>query len=540
MVKTNSATKGFAILSAAGILNKILSVVYVPVLLQIVGDVGYGIYSAGYQIYAIIYLLTNSGFPIAISKLQAELTAHEDYKNAQKSLKVAKLLLYTYGFIMAALTALFARDITNSMGYDRSYLVILALSPTMLFTAMSSTYRGYFNGNSDMGPTAVSQIVEQFLNVSLSLLFALLLKPYGIEWACAGATVGTTLGALGSAIYLSCAYKKNKQYIYYEDSDMAEIKTGKLARKLLSYALPIAFNSIVVFGGNVVDLWNTKQRLVAAGFSSVDSYVKYGVLGKYNQLLNVPLAITAALHIVLIPSFSSALALKDLKLFKHYINQAFRVSLMISVPAAVGLGVLSKPVFLMLFSQKYVDGWYLMAVGSVVIVLVSVVQVQTGILQSINKTRLSTISMLLGILVKFFINYFLIAVPYVNITGAVIGTIICYGVALYVNIKYTQKFAPVKIKIRKHIGRPAVASFVMGVITAISYKFVFYILGFIHNAYWANAVSTVLAIVIGMLVYGAVMLKIGGIDMEDLEMIPYGRKLMKFIPSRILATSKAR
>lgn len=535
MSKNTSATKGFAILSAAGILNKVLSVLYVPVLLQIIGDVGYGIYNAGYQIYVFIYVLTNSGFPIAISKLQAELLTHGDFRNARRSLKITKVLLFTYGLVMATLTAVFAKQIATAIGWENSYLVILALSPTMFFSAISCTYRGFFNGNSNMKPTAMSQVIEQFLNVTLSLLFAILLKPYGLEWSCAGATVGTTLGSLGSALYLNFTYRKHKNFLDQKTSDdLKVIRLKVLARRLLSYAVPIAFNSVVVYGGNLVDLWNTRQRLDAAGFSQVDSYIKYGVLGKYTQLLNVPLAITAALHIAVIPSFSSAIALKDRKLLKEHINHAFRTSLMLSIPAAVGLGVLSKPVFLLLFSQKYVDGWYLMAIGSIVIILVSIVQVQAGVLQCLNKTRLSTIAMLVGIFIKIIINYFLIAIPSINIAGAVAGTIVCYMVAIYINKKYIRKFSPVKVRIKKHMGRPIVASAAMGVIAAVSHKLFALILGFFLGSYMTNALATLIAIAIGAASYGIIMLRIGGIDLEDLKTMPYGHKLMRFIPSRLL------
>ncbi|KPU46333.1 putative cell division protein YtgP [Oxobacter pfennigii] len=540
MSKSSSATKGFAVLSAAGILNKVLSVLYVPILLQIIGEEGYGIYSAGYRIYVFIYVLTNSGFPIAISKLQAELLAHDDFRNARRSHRIARLLLTCYGLFMTVITVVFAGHITNAIGFDRSYRVILALAPTMLFSAISCTYRGYFNGHSDMKPTAMSQVIEQFLNVVLSLIFALLLKPYGLDWACAGATVGTTLGSLGSALYLNRAFKKDRNFLLRNTpDDLMTIRYRALAYRLLAYALPIAFNSVVVFGGDVVDLWNTNQRLIAAGFSSADAYIKYGVLSKYTQLLNVPLAITAALHIATIPTFSSTIALKNFKLLKDQISHTFRVSLLLSIPSAVGLGVLSKPVFLMLFGGEYVDGWYLMAIGSVVIILVSIVQVQAGILQSVNKTRLSTIAMLAGIFVKIFINYFLIAVPEVNIRGAVIGTIVCYIIAIFINFKYIKKFVPVGIKIKNQVGRPFLASAVMGVIAAASYKLFSMLTGLFMGAYISNALSTIIAIAIGALSYGLIMLKIGGIDIQDIKLMPYGSKIIKLIPKSFLNTERA-
>jgi stage V sporulation protein B len=539
MEKSRSATKGFAVLSAAELLIKILSVIYIPVLLQIVGDIGYGIYNAGYQIYVFIYVLTNSGFPVAISKLQAELIAHENFRDARRSFAIARLLLTIYGLIMSVVTIVYAKQITSVLGYDRSYLVILALSPTMLFSAISSAYRGYFNGYSNMKPTAVSKILEQFLNVSLSLLFAVILKPFGIEWACAGATVGTTLGSLGSALYLHYARRKSRSHLNLKTpAYVKRLRTKIIIYSLLSYSIPIAINSIVVFGGNIVDLWNTKLRLIAGGFTSDQSYIKYGVLGKYSQLLNVPLAITAALQVAMIPTLSTVVALKDNKLLKSHISEIFKLSLLLSIPAAVGLAVLSKPVFLLLFSQKYIDGWYLMAIGSVVIVLTTIVQIQSGILQVLNKTGLSTISMLFGIFIKIFINYFLIAMPSINITGAVIGTIVCYLIAAYVNSKFIRKILPVNVVIKKHFGRPIIASAAMAVIVAAIYRIFLVIFQSFMGSYISNALSTIAAIAAGAFTYMVIMIKIGGITMQDLDNIPYSNKIKKFIPKSVLSMAK--
>lgn len=536
MERKNTATKGFAVLSAAGIINKVLSVIYIPLLLQIVGDLGYGIYSAGYRIYVFIYILTNSGFPIAISKLQAELIAQQNYRDARRSFKIIKAVMTLYGLIMTVLTIIFASQITQALHYERSYLVILALAPTMLFTALSSTYRGFFNGSSYMTPTAMSQIVEQFLNVVLSLLFAYLLLPYGIEAACAGATVGTTVGALGSAMYLKSKHKDIWKFLKKKTPEnIPTIQAKDIVKRFLSYAVPIAINSIVINAGDLIDLWNTKICLLAAGFASDAADIKYGVLSKYNQILNVPLAITAALYVAIMPSFSAAVALKDNKLLKKHISDTFKITFLVSIPAAVGLTVLSRPVFMLLFSQKYLDGWNLMTVGAIVIILASVVQIQTSILQAINRTGLSTLAMLAGISVKIVINYILISIPSINILGAVIGTIVSLTIPIYLNSRSLRKYLPVEVVIRKHLGRPIIASAIMGIVVGGVYTLLMLVLQFIPSVYLVNAFSTVIAIIIGAAIYGFIMLKIGGISREDLETIPYISKLKRFIPSFLIS-----
>jgi Membrane protein involved in the export of O-antigen and teichoic acid len=541
MNKKESATKGFAILSAAGMLNKILSVLYVPILIRIVGDLGYGVYSAGYRVYTFIYIVTNSGFPIGISKLQAELLAHENYRDSKRSFRIIKLMMAAYGLVMAVLTALLAKQITGALHYEKSYLVILALSPTMLFSALSCSYRGFFNGHSDMKPTAMSQIIEQFLNVTLSLVFAVALMPKGIEWACAGATVGTTIGSLGSTLYLRATFNKKRRMLDGRTpGDVKPLSNSIIIKRLLSYVIPIAFNSIVVFGGDLIDLWNTQSRLLSAKFTSDVATIKFGILSKYSTLLNVPLAITTAMYVAAMPFFSKSIALKDYKQLKDHISDAYRTSLMISIPAAVGLAVLSKPIFLLLFSQRYLDGWNLMIIGSIVVVFASIVQIQGGMLQAANKTRLSTISLIVGLAVKTVINYILIAIPSLNIIGAVIGTIVFYVVAIYMNSRYIAKYVPVRVSIKKHMGRPIAASAAMAIAGSITYKLLFAVFHMAASTYISNALSTVAAILVSILTYGLIMLTIGGITEDDLNMLPYSRRIKKFIPSRILEKAQTK
>ena len=528
MGNETQARKGFAVLSVAGLLNKLLSVLYMPVLFQIVGELGYGIYSAGYKIYAFIYILTNAGFPIGIAKLEAELLARKNYRDAKRSFKVILIVLAIYGFLMAVATALFARPLTAAIHNSDSYLVILALAPTIFFSAVSSSFRGFFNGRSDMGPTAVSQILEQFLNVFLSLLFAFLLKPYGVVAACAGATVGTTLGSLGSALYLWSQYRKKAPgFETSAPADASILQNKAIVRRFLSYAVPIAVNSIIIFGTDLVDLANTSSRLVAAGLSANAATIQFGVLNKYSSLLNVPVAITTALYVAMMPSFSAAIALKDYDRLKSTISEAFRLSLLISLPSAVGLAVLAKPIFGVIFARSS-EGWRLMAYGSVVVVLYSVVQIQAGILQALNKTKYSTYALLAGIAAKIVINYYLIVIPSINVMGAVIGTMACYAVAIGVNLIFLKRFLPVSVKaeVLRHSFHPLASSLVMGAAAYGVFRLGYALCRRVMGIYLSNALATLAAVLVGILVYGIVIIKIKGVSAEEIGEMPYGKKML--------------
>lgn len=207
-MKVQSVSRGFSVLAFAGITVKILSLLYIPFLLAIISDEGYGIYSAAYMVYVLIYAISNAGIPVAISKSVSELVAVGNYKDAIRSFKIARSFLLIIGIIMSIVMFLFASSLSKAIHFEKAYLAIVALSPTLLFTSVASSYRGYFQGRGNMTPTAISQIIEQVVNTIFTLVFAALLMRFGLVWACAGGTIGTSLGALFSAVFLVMYHKR--------------------------------------------------------------------------------------------------------------------------------------------------------------------------------------------------------------------------------------------------------------------------------------------------------------------------------------------
>jgi len=240
-MKKQSITKGFAVLSAAGLITKILSVLYIPFLLAIIGDEGNGIYAAAYQVYVFIYVIANSGIPVAIAKSVSELTAVGNYKDALRIFKISRFFLIIIGTVLTVLMFVTAKPLAVMINSEKSFLAIAALSPTLFFTALASAYKGYFQGMSNMTPTAVSQVVEQIFNMIFTVLFAALLINKSLEAACAGGTVGTTVGALASVIVLIFIYNRRREEI---NNLKEHRKTAKrysykqLATRIFYYSLP--------------------------------------------------------------------------------------------------------------------------------------------------------------------------------------------------------------------------------------------------------------------------------------------------------------
>lgn len=534
-INEQSTTKGFAILSVAGMIAKILSLIYIPFLLSIIKDEGLGIYNQAYQIYVFVFVITNSGIPSAISKLVSELISVQNYKDAVKSFKIARAMLLIIGGIMSLLMMVLAFPLARLLHIEKSALAIVYLSPSILFTSVASAYRGYYQGRGNMTPTAVSQVLEQVMNTIFTLVFAAILMKYGVIYGCAGGTIGTTIGAFVSALYLIIYYKKNKKIKVspsYKSISVKRYTNKQIVRKILHYGVPITICIGMTYAGNIVDLTNTMSRLQKAGFSVPQANISYGYLVKYQQLINVPITIITALSMAMLPAISGAAALSDKKELTSKIKYAFRLSFLISIPSAVGLSVLSSPIFKLIFTPRFEAGSDLMKYGSVVIILLSLMQIQTTILQGIGKLYTATLYSVIGIIFKIVANYYLIANPAINIKGAVFGSIIGYGIPVILNHGVIKRTLKVDTEFLSYAIKPLVASVFMGVIVWTSYNTMNFIFKVTSKGYFTNAIPTIIAIMIGLFVYLFSLIIIGGINHNDLKNMP--NRVIKYIPKFML------
>jgi stage V sporulation protein B len=528
-----STTKGFAILSGAGFMVKIISLLYVPFLNKILGDQGYGVYASAYNIFVYMYVLTNAGIPVAISKMISELIAMGNYKDAVKTFKIARGLLLVLGIIMSLLMLVFAAPLANVTESAPAKLAIMALSPTILLTSILSAYRGYFQGRGNMTPTAISQVLEQIANTIFSLVFAALFVKYGIAAGSAGGTIGTSVGALIAVIYMINMYEKNKVFRVskgYNKSTARVFTTKKLVKKLLSYSVPMTVCVGLQQSGLLIDLFLVKSRMAYSGIDKAQVDILWGMLAKYTTLVGVPIAIVSALAVAILPSISSLVALRDKKAVREKINYAFRLCFLVAVPSAVGLAVLAKPIVYLIQYGPEVSK--LLRYGSVVIILMAVVSIQTSILQGLGKLYLVTFYAVLGLMGKIIINYIFVAIPSFNILGAVLANGVSFAIPLVLNSRTINKVLRVKIKLSKHAIKPIIASGVMAIVAKLMYGNFDFILSFIKEGYFANALAVIISIGFAILTYFFTLVLIGGISKADLEVLP--SKITKLIPSSIL------
>ena len=390
-------------------------------LAALIGDEGVGLFQMAYPIYATLLAVSTAGIPIAISKLVAENLARRNYRGAYRIFRIALFLLAVSGLAISAVlyfgAGFFVRTVTQD---SRAYLPLVSISPAIFLVTVMSAYRGFFQGQQQMMPTALSQIAEQIGRVAIALLLVAALLPRGLEFAAAGASFGAAAGAFFGLLLLMLIWLKQKGK-FMADLERQRMQDGQpfknIVFSIFALSIPITLGSLVMPLITIVDLAVVPHRLHAAGFDTGRSTALYGQLtGMASPIVHIPTIITVALAISLVPAISEALALGKTRLVQERSYLATRMTLLLSLPSALGLYLLAEPITVLLF--KNAEAGAVLAAMSLGVVFLTLYQTTSGILQGLGRTMDPVVSLFWGALVKTILTWWLTSLPALHIRGA--------------------------------------------------------------------------------------------------------------------------
>jgi O-antigen/teichoic acid export membrane protein len=328
---------------------------------------------------------------------------------------------------------------TKILGVQDAYLMLLTISPTLIFTSVSCALRGYYQGRQNMVPVAVSNVIEQFLNSVFTVVFAWLLIKYGLKYGVAGTTIGTFVGAVGAAGFLCYVFftvtgKQRKKEVENTSPDVPEIPSRKIYREILKYSFPAILSTVAVCASPLIDSFNCITRLQAAHFSYKDATSLFGIYSyQYQRLFLLAISFSTALVTSMIPSISEALALRNHNLVRHRISESYRAIYLLTIPSIIGISFLAQPLITLVFYKRN-SGAELVMLGTWTAIFMAIMYVQSGVLFARGKPLIPSITLIIGMVFKTLLNYVLIAIPSVNIFGAIIGTGVGGGMVLEGNL----------------------------------------------------------------------------------------------------------
>lgn len=509
----NSFVKGAFILGTAGVIVKLLGALFRLPLGRIIGEEGFGYYQTAYPIYVFLLSISTAGFPIAISKMMAEKRIVGDCKGAHKIFKTSLKFLAVMGVLTSAFFFFFAERIVVLFKNPKAVHSMLSLAPALLFVPVMSTFRGYFQGRNNMMPTAVSQIIEQLFRVIVGLALMFYLVPKGVEYAAAGASFGASVGAILGTLFILLVYILNKSMIDGELKNSAifeEESEGTIIKNLLVIAGPIIIGSLALPIMNMIDVAVVMRRLVAIGYAPEEANKLFGQLaGMVNTVINFPQVVTISIAVSSVPMISEAYKLKDMEGVRKNAKLAIRMATLVGLPSAVGLMVLPTQIMQLLYPKAPASAGSLLFIMAFSVYFLSLIQAFVGILQAINKSYIPVVNLFIAALFKLICTFVLIGIPSVNIKGAAIGTVIAYIVAFGLDMFYVQKYLRMRFSWKSFILKPLMAALPMGIAAKLTHM--------ICSSFMGARNSTVVAILVAMIVYAAILIGTGGITKEELR-----------------------
>lgn len=508
--------KGALILTVAGVLVKIIGSVNRIVLSRLLGGEGIGLYQMAYPIYLLALSISSAGIPVAISIIVAEKVARHDFRGANRVFQISLAVLIATGILFSALLYLGAGWLVDShfVRDPRAFYAIAALAPAIFFVTVLSSYRGYFQGLQMMTPTAISQIVEQFVRVVTMIALAYWLLPRGLEYAAAGASFGAGPGAAAGLLILIVFYwrqrSKMKEQIELQPSIEQESGLSIISR-IARLAIPVSLANIMLPVVSNIDLLIVPARLEVAGFTVEQATELFGYLtGMAVALINLPTILTASLAASLVPAVSEAFTLGKKERIYQRTATAMRISNLITIPSFVGMYILATPISQMLYGTP--NAGVPIAILSIGIFFLGVQQVTTGVLQGLGHTAIPVLNMVASAVVKIAMSWTLTAIPWLGIKGAAWATVADFGIAAALNLYFVYRYVGYNMDIKNLLHTGAAAAVMAGIVILV-YDNTMAV--FLHNT-----LATIVAISVGGLTYGVVLLAVGGITAQDIEQMP--------------------
>lgn len=529
--KSTNFLKQGSILAAASILVRIIGLIYRIPMANIIGDEGMGIYSAAFEIYNILLIISSYGMPMAVSKMVSAKCAQKCYRDAYHTFDCSMVFAVISGGV-AALFVFFGADMLESSFFSKYHGIAIPLrilAPTIFIVAVMGVFRGLFQGRKTMMPTAVSQILEQIVNAVVSVAAAyMLMRQHSASnkisaWGAAGGTLGTCFGALSAFLilfFVYLLYRPTMEKQKRRDRISTNETLGMTYKLILCTVVPIILSQTVYQLSGLVDVTLFNAVMDSKGQSGKVVSSLLGVYStNYRTLVSVPIAISTAIASSIVPGLVSSYMKGEQKEVRRKVSIAVKFNMLIAFPSAMGLAVLALPIVTLLFrGSNHEVGSAMLMTGSACVIFYALSTVTSGVLQSIDRMNLPVIHSLASLIIHIGLVFGLLKFTNMGIYALVIGNVTYPVLVCFLNGKSVNKALGYKQEVTKTFCIPLLASFVMGVAAYLVYQGLFLLTQRIYIAIFP-------AIIVAVFIYFILVLKMGGLSRQELYEFPMGRRM---------------
>lgn len=520
-----------SILAAAGILVRLIGLLYKVPMTRILGTEGIGYYNTAYEIYNIGLILSSYSLPLAISKLIAARRIRGRYQDARRVYLCGMAFGVAVGTAMTAILLFGSSWITETIFKSPgSALPLAVMAPTVLVFSIMGIIRGYFQGFGNMIPTSVSQIIEQVIHAAVSIVasyfflrwFADTASP--ASYGAAGGTLGTLTGALAALIFLSALMlrHRNRQAELYRQPQSVSVESWKsVFWTLLITLTPIILSQFVYQLSGSVDNSMFGQIMSAKGLTEKERMSLLGVYGgEYRLLTNVPVAIASSLGTSMIPSIVASKTQRDFPAVQKKIRLTVKFNMLIAIPCAVGMGVLAGPVMQLIFGDHSALARDLLTIGAPAVIFFSLSTVTNAVLQGIDLMRKSVTHSAISLALHVVLVYVLLQHCNMGVYGLVIGNVTFALAVCILNWLAIGKALKYRQEVRTTFLLPLLSSVIMGAFSLAVYRLTTSITGYYQ-------LGILVSVPLAMILYGVLIILTKSVTEEELPDMPFGMRILR-------------
>lgn len=536
--KKQNFIEGAAILVVASLIVKVIGAVFQIPLVNLIGgkdNPAFGLFTAAYRIYMTMLVISTVGLPAALSKMVAEATAGGREHEVRRIVKVAAVIFIPFGAVCSVALYAGAGVFSDLIKSADARFAVMAIAPSVLMVCILSVFRGYYQGRANMVPTAVSQVIEALgkMFVGLGLTYYAVGQGYDAPHVAAMAVLGVTIGEVAAAFYMvvRAALTRKQASVLSHGLNNAVRPFSQLCGQLLSLSIPITITSAVMSLTDLIDMALISARLQspAIAMTSDQAMAIYGVYTGYAvNFFNLPQTLITAISVSVLPVIAGARAMQNFTKVSKTMSTAFRLTLLITLPAGAGFLLFGQQIVRLVYSKDTVLGGQLLQILGFAVPAVALVAITNAILQAFGRVDLPLISMFIGALIKICGDYVMVADPRLQIAGAPVSTTLCYWVIALINLVQIGRLSHGLPPFGRTVVRPIAATIGMGASSMICFTLLSRALAAAPGSV-VDKLVTLVSIMIAVLVYGVLLLLLHAVEREDVLLLPKGEKIANLL-----------
>ena len=463
--------KGAMILSLSMFLTRLLGLFYLVPFQRLVGLGGIALYGYAYVPYTLLVTLSTLGIPIGMARFIAKYNADGEYDTSRKIFRVGMLIMILVGMLgflimwfgapLLASWAMAGNETAGENLYNSLDDVITAIrmvSFAVIVVPPMSIFRGFFQGNQDMHPTAISQLVEQLVRIVLiiSASFVVVRILGGSSQTAVNISVfAAFIAGISSLVVLFRYWNKEKptfDALLPLTKPHPKRQTKVLFKELLSYALPFALISLSLTWFQMIDNVTFTAGMMRAGVPRGMAQEIFGIFVVILlKMVMIPVSFSIAFSQPLIPEITEKIRLRDFRSVQQTLMTAIMLTSFVTVPAVIGMSMLSNPIFVILSNTHDAEmnaiGGAIFSVGAFIALVMGLNGILSATIQGINRQFKALIFLIIAGVIKLVGNLVLIPIPMLNAYGAIISTILAYAFCLVMNYLEIRKATGIKTRL---------------------------------------------------------------------------------------------